>query len=186
VNTSKEVSSPSVAPDLDWSQVSETVRMLDLAIAQISMAIHDGDDSVDSLTSSFTHMVSSVDRIADVARETGLQDQAASDAILEQCAQVRSGMQHSIVAFQFYDRHSQRLDQVRDALAQLGRLVSEPARLYNPGEWHLLQQQIRSRYSLAGEQRMFDALLNGASIEEALDAAGGDQKSDECDSIELF
>lgn len=178
---SKGLSSPSVAPDLDWSQVSETVRMLDLAIAQISMAMHEGDDSVDSLTSSFTRMVSSVNRIAEHAQEA-----SASDAILAQCEEVRSGMQHSIVAFQFYDRLSQRLDHVRDSLAQLGRLVSEPTRLYNPGEWHQLQDQIRSRYSLSGEQRMFDALLNGATIEEALEAARNDPQPEERDSIELF
>ncbi len=186
MNAYKDQSSPSVAPDLDWSQVSETVRMLDLAIAQISMAMYEGDDSVDSLTASFTRMVSSVNRIAEVVPDPGREGGAANEAILAQCDEVRAGMQHSIVAFQFYDRLSQRLEHVRTALAQLGRLVSDPTRLYNPGEWHLLQQQIRPKYSLSGEQRMFDALLNGASIEQALREVRADRRPDEAESVELF
>lgn len=186
MNTMKRHSSPSVAPDLDWSQVSETVRMLDLTIAQIRLAMHEGDGSVDSLTSSFTQMVSSVNRIVDIARNTRSEGGTESEEILAQCAEVRSGMQHSIVAFQFYDRLSQQLDHARDALAQLGGLVTDPARLYNPEEWHLLQQQIRSRYSLCGEQQIFDAVLNGVGIEEALEAARSVCRTEEGDGIELF
>lgn len=62
------VSSKAAAPDLDWSQVSETVRMLNLAVAQIAMAMHEGEDSVESLTKSFTDMVSNVEEISQVLR----------------------------------------------------------------------------------------------------------------------
>lgn len=180
------VTSTSGSPDLDWSQVSETVRMLDLAIAQISMAMHEGEDSVASLSASFTGMVGNVQRISEVAEAADLADGTASEAILEQCGHVSAGMQHSIVAFQFYDRLSQRLDHVREALGRLGGLVAEPARLYNPGEWHKLQQQIRHRYTLSGEQQMFDALLAGASVQQALLAARSQPIAEDSESIELF
>ena len=47
---------PSTAarPDLDWSQVRETILMLDLAVAQMEMAMRDSADSVDVLTHAFT------------------------------------------------------------------------------------------------------------------------------------
>jgi len=186
MNPDRGLTSTSSSPDLDWSQVSETVRMLDLAIAQISMAMHEGEDSVESLSSSFTGMVGNVQRISGLVGAEDAPDGNANDAILEKCEQVRAAMQQSIVAFQFYDRLSQRLDHVREALGQLGGLMAEPARLYNPGEWHRLQQQIRQRYTLSGEQQMFDALLAGASVEQALLAAQQLPPAREEDNIELF
>ena len=49
---------PSTAarPDLDWSQVRETILMLNLAVAQIEMALKESSGSVDVLTNSFTDM----------------------------------------------------------------------------------------------------------------------------------
>lgn len=32
---------------LDWSQVRETVRMINLAVAQIEMSMNEGDDSIE-------------------------------------------------------------------------------------------------------------------------------------------
>lgn len=180
------VKSTANAPDLDWSQVSETVRMLNLAVAQISMAMHEGEDSVSALTGSFTGMVSTVERIAQVASGQIEPENQARGEILAECAQVQSGMQQSIIAFQFYDRLSQRLEHVKQALEQLGDLVSDSARLYNPGEWNALQSHIRSRYTMREEQEMFDALLQGAAVEEALDAVRARLNEGDIDDIELF
>ncbi|MDQ7073389.1 MAG: hypothetical protein Q9N32_08015 [Gammaproteobacteria bacterium] len=47
-------------PDLDWSQVRETVRMMNLAVAQIEMSMTEGDDSVETLTNAFTTMADRV------------------------------------------------------------------------------------------------------------------------------
>ena len=184
----KVTASSAATPDLDWSQVSETVRMLNLAVAQISMAMHEGEDSVGSLTNSFTGMVGNVDDIAAVA--TGEQGKALPEAVrtsvLSHCASVQSGIQQSIVAFQFYDRLSQRLDHVRFALESLSGLVADKSRLYNPEEWDALQQGIRSKYSMQEEQDMFEALLNGATTEEALDIVRKRVHEGDIDDIELF
>ena len=37
-------------PDLDWSQVRETLRMLHLAVAQIDMSLREGEGSVQTLS----------------------------------------------------------------------------------------------------------------------------------------
>lgn len=157
-------------PDLDWSQVRETVRMLNLSVAQIDMAMRESDDSIDALTNSFTSMVNHVNRINEIAVNLDNADTAgASSDIQASCQEVIGNMQHSIVAFQFYDKLSQRLDHVNHSLSLLADLVADQSRLYNPAEWVGLQGSIRSRYSMREEQEMFDALLNGASVEEALD-----------------
>ena len=44
------------SPDLDWSQVRETVLMLELAVGQIESALKEGNSSVEVLTDSFTSM----------------------------------------------------------------------------------------------------------------------------------
>lgn len=163
----KGLPSTAASPDLDWSQISETVRMLNLAVAQISMAMHEGDDSVGALTTSFTDMVSTVDEIACIANDK-IADTDAAGEIFFQCTRVQSGMQQSIVAFQFYDRLPQRLDHVKQALEQLGSLVSDSARLYNPREWSNLQEHIRDRYTMREEQEMFEALLGGERVSNRL------------------
>ncbi|HZX29737.1 MAG TPA: hypothetical protein VFF03_00155, partial [Rhodocyclaceae bacterium] len=43
-------------PDLNWSQVRETVLMIELAAVQIETAMKDSNSSVDVLTDSFTTM----------------------------------------------------------------------------------------------------------------------------------
>jgi hypothetical protein len=173
-------------PDLDWSQVAETVRMLNLAVAQIAMAMHEGEDSVESLSRSFTEMIGNVNAIAVAVTETGDGDAALQGDVLQRCASVQGRIQQNIMAFQFYDRLSQRLDHVRFALDALSALVADNTRLFNPGEWHGLQQTIRTRYTMREEQDMFDALAGGATVEEALEVVRAKIRQGEIDDIELF
>ncbi len=175
-------------PDLDWSQVRETVRMMNLAVAQIDMAMRHSDDSISALTNSFTSMVGYVNIISQNADQiTGDENQEVAEVIRENCMEVTKNMQHSIVAFQFYDKLAQRLDHVNHAMQSLAELVADQSKLYNPNEWIGLQGKIRSRYSMKEEQDMFDALLSGATIEEALEM--GREKINDIaseDDIELF
>lgn len=174
---------------LDWCQVRETVRMLDLAVAQIQISMTDGDESVGTLTESFTAMMGSVEvagRAARELRDTG-ETEAVKHTVLENCEQVLGQMQNAIVAFQFYDKLTQRLSHVRESLDGLSDLVSDSARLFSPQEWECLQEKIRSNYSMEDEKRMFDALMGGATVEEALTELRRDGAQDAGeDEIELF
>ena len=188
---SESKSGPSMAsnPDLDWSQVRETVRMLELAAAQVNMALREGDDSVGALSNSFTSMIGSVNTIS-----TALEDMECSESsavaqqtIKNNCAQVQEQMQSAIVAFQFYDRLSQQLAHVIHSLDSMGELIGNHEQLYNPFEWKGLQEKIRARYSMQEEQEMFDALLSGASVEEALEICVEKMANRPADDdIELF
>lgn len=179
---------PSAAenPDLDWSQVRETVIMLNVAIAQIETALRNGDDSVNSLADSFTSMVGHVETIGAAAQE--LPDSQEASVIDENCHAVSEKMQHVIVAFQFYDKLTQRLSHLSNSLGALSELVDNPARLYNPYEWKGLQQKIKSKYTVDADRAMFDAILKGHSMEEALkicENASSEEKADNED-VELF
>ena len=176
--------SPSTAqkPDLDWSQVRETVLMLNLAVAHIERAMREGDDSVTALADSFTSMAGHVQAMGAAAAE--LPPGPARDSIVENCRQVGERVQAAIVAFQFYDRLTQRLDHVANSLGALAGLVGDPQRLYSPYAWRALQEKIKSRYTIAADRAMFDALLAGASVQEALEQ--GRQEGEGGEDVELF
>ncbi|MGB1061227.1 MAG: hypothetical protein ACPGZU_13905, partial [Ketobacter sp.] len=87
------------------------------------------------------------------------------------------------------------LHHVNESLTHLGDLISDTTRLYNPSEWSRIQQEIRSNYTMECERLMFDHIMQGATIREALELyrhqfeqteslTGPDDDSE--DDIELF
>lgn len=173
-------------PDLDWSQVRETILMLNLAVAQIELALRDSNGSVDVLTDSFTGMYGNLMALVEAAG--ALPDSPVKAAIEESGASVSRQMSQAIVAFQFYDRMSQRLTHVCRGLDELGDIVSKPERLYSPFAWHALQQKIRAKYTMEEERAMFDEVVRTGDVQAALqhyardrqDRAGG------ASDVELF
>lgn len=160
------------APDLDWSQVRETVLMLELAAGQVEAAMTDSNSSVEVLTDTFTALadtLQNIDAAVDTLPDTIGNGLVKAD-IQANTQVVAQKVQQAIVAFQFYDKLVQRLDHVCLSLAGLSSLVSDRTRLYNPSEWQALQQEILAKYTMIEERAMFEAVLNGATVKEALDA----------------
>ncbi len=177
------VESNSKQPDLDWSQVRETVRLLTVSVAQVEKGMKEGDASVNTLTDSFTSLVGQMNKINDVLESLSPSDE--KEAALGYCEETSQKIQASIVAFQFYDKLQQSLSHVADSLKGLTKLVESPERLYNPKEWTDFQKEIRNRYTMESEKVMFDAILQGKSIDEAIQLAGK-VDDDEDEDIELF
>jgi hypothetical protein len=175
------------APDLNWSQVRETVRLLNLAVAQITGSLKDGDESVEVLTDSFTSMAGGIVELEATLRDKmGEMDNEVSEGIVHQCAGLSSKMQAAIIAFQFYDKITQKLTHVGNSLSELSELVYDDSRIYRPDEWSKLQNKIRSRYSMESERLMFDALMEGASVKEVLEMAKSSEQYSDDGDIELF
>ena len=59
--------STSARPDLDWSQLKETILMLNLAVAQIDQSMNEGNSSVETLSSSFTALATNLSDIKNSA-----------------------------------------------------------------------------------------------------------------------
>lgn len=174
-------------PDLSWSQVRETVLMLELAAVQIETAMKDSNASVDVLAHSFTTMAGYMQMISDTVKT--LPDEGEVGEAKRQLGGVSdnvSGMMHqAIIAFQFYDKLVQRLSHVGLSLGELSDLVADGRRLFNPGEWVELQQRIKAKYSTADEVAMFDAVMQGVPVHQAVDKFMADMKN-KTDDIELF
>ncbi len=180
------------SPDLSWSQVRETVLMLELAAGQIEAAMRDSGSSVDVLTDSFTHMASSMQMISEtVAALPDEGDNSEMKQTLLGAASQVSGMVHqAIIAFQFYDKLAQRLAHVTHSLGGLSELVTDKGRIFNPQEWVDLQGRIRAKYTTADECEMFEAVMRGVpvavAIEQYVEAMKNKQSDGGSDDIELF
>jgi len=172
-------------PDLDWSQVRETVSMLNLAVAQIEKTMCEGHESVDALTETFASLIGGIQAIGMAAQN--LPDTPEKATIEANVKPAAEKINMAIVAFQFYDKLSQRLTHVSNSLAELGKLIESPTRLYNPYEWHGLQAMIKSKYTIEQDRLMFDAILEGKTVAEALALAQTWEQQDSGDGdIELF
>ncbi len=156
----------------DWSHIRETITMLYLAVCQIKMSLGDGDHSIIHLTDSFTQLATHSNQVDQQVRaltsnnEDLVQIQTSVTASTEA---MQEKISEAITAFQFYDRISQRLDHVSDGLEQLTGLMDNTQQLHNPQAWLNLQDGIKDSYSMESERIMFEHILRGASVKEALE-----------------
>jgi len=172
-------------PDLDWSQVRETVKLLSVSSAQVESSMQEGDDSVTTLTESFAAIVGHLEAIN--GELAGLAEGKVKDDIQQHCTMAHNKVHESIIAFQFYDRMQQCLAHVTNNLNGLSNIVEDPSLLYNPIEWKKLQNKIRDRYTMESEKVMFDAILEGKTVQEAIAiAAEYESEEDKDDDIEFF
>ena len=153
----------------NWSEMRETVLILNVAIARIKHAMLEGDDSFTSLSLSFVEIINSAEQITLATKK--LEDSSEKSEITENCQDISQRIGSSIVAFQFYDKLSQRMALISNTLNSLSEVLKDPAKKSKHGEWVKLQDTIRSKYTLDSDQKMFDDVLNGMSVEEALKTA---------------
>jgi hypothetical protein len=186
--------STALRPDLDWSQLKETVLMLNLAVAQIDGSMSEGNSSIETLSASFTGLATNLSNIqSSIFQMKGKYDDGDAEKlklIIEGSTTTALDKVHSaIIAFQFYDKLTQRLEHVSQSLGALTALISDPTAIYSPIEWRALQESIRAKYTMKEERNMFDKVIAGVPIEEALadfNQALLDRVNCEEDEIELF
>jgi hypothetical protein len=175
-------------PDMDWSQVRETVVMLELAMVQIDTALRDSRASFEVLSNTFTAMASflSVQQEMLLNLPTSEEGSATKAGMLETGSQVMSMMGEAIISFQFYDRMGQRLDHVCRSLHALSLLVADRNKIYSPDEWLKLQEMIRSMYTTPEERDMFESVMLGVPVEEAISRYVANLHEKSGGDVELF
>ena len=65
-------------------------------------------------------------------------------------------------------------------------LISDEESTQDVEGWKELRSKIKDSYTMETEHKMFDAVLKGATIEEALDIFKKEVMAQEDDDIELF
>lgn len=183
--------SSAAKPDLDWSQLRETILMLNLAIAQIDQSMNEGSASVSTLSHSFTSLATNLADIQTAMMNLEHKNTAPNNdqlIIRELTTTTTEKVHSSIIAFQFYDKLNQRLEHVSQSLSDLATLIADPASLYSPLQWQALQNNIKSKYTMEEERRMFDNVISGMPVKQALEVFKQERiaNQDTDDDIELF
>jgi hypothetical protein len=182
-------------PTMNFSQVGETIAMLALTVAQIETSMKEGDQSVNQLTDSFTDLAShSQDIIAEAQRlDSNIPHEADIRKNMLHAAEGLSGkIQQAIIAFQFYDRLSQRLDHASHSLEKIGHLIADSGERYQESAWRNAQEEIKNSYTMEAERIMFEHIMRGHSVAEALEIyhhqfhKEKDESFDTDDDVELF
>lgn len=174
-------------PEIDWNQVRETILMLGVAVAQVQDALIEGNHSFSTLADSFSHTYLRINDIKTAIHP--LRHLVPQDLDLEsKVAELGEQNAKAVMAFQFYDRLSQRLDHVCTAISNLTTLVADEEAIYQAEAWISLQKTIRAQYTMEQEKIVFDAILSGKTIHEALSVSNSPNAAPKKDDggIELF
>lgn len=182
-------------PTLNFSQIGETISMLALTVVQIETSMKEGDQSVNQLTDSFTDLASHSQEIIEEAQklDVNIPHEAEIRQNMLQAAEGLSGkIQQAVIAFQFYDRLSQRLDHTSHSLEKIGHLIADSGERYQEEAWRSVQEDIKSSYTMEAERIMFEHIMRGHSVAEALEIyhhqfkKEAEENFDTDDDVELF
>lgn len=151
---------------LGAKEVQETILILNLSIAQIELSITEGDHSVNTLIDSFTFMSN---HIAGIQESSRLISEMSADmgaihehnqSLLLQTGELAEKMQQAIMAFQFYDKLSQRLDHVSKGLTGLAEIVSNEMHVKNAEQWENYKVQVRRGTTMREEEELFELIFD--------------------------
>lgn len=157
-------------PNLEYAlgakEVQETIMILNLSVAQIDLSITEGDNSVNTLIDSFTYMSKHIELIQAVTQslveaagdDSGIEEH--KDNLLLETSELAGKMQQAIIAFQFYDKLSQRLSHVSHGLSGLSEIVSHEMRVKSPEEWEAFKASVRKGTTMREEEELFDLIFD--------------------------
>ncbi|MCT7942264.1 hypothetical protein [Shewanella holmiensis] len=182
--TTQSLYPPTAQANLDepWCHVQETMNLLILAMAQIKLGLDDGDQKVASLGELFTDMASHQQQVNHYLATKNDTPQAIIDHGQQLAAKVNQG----VMAFQFYDRLSQRLQHVVNGLGLTKEVLGDQDARHTRAAWQQVNQQIKNGYSLEEERALFDCILQGGTLAQALALYQQHLAKRQEDDIELF
>lgn len=144
----------------------QMANMLGLCEAQMESALHESDVAVDALIKAFTSMVEATRAIS--ALTEGLPPEvkhALGNDIDGKVAAVSRQMGAAVMAFQFYDKLTQRLGHVRYSLSTLALFVCDRTKTTQPEQWKRLLNTLRRLYRTEEERQIFQMIMDGIEAE---------------------
>lgn len=162
--------------DDGWHYTQDTLVLLSVSVAQIKSILSDGGESVSELTDSFIELAKTFQQLMD--HETDIEKTDLN--------QIRHQIEQGIIAFQFYDRISQRLDHVSNSLQNMGDIIGDEHKRIDPNAWEGFQDSIRAKFTMESERKLFEDILKGVPVDQALKTAKDSSNNSESNDIELF
>jgi len=185
-------SSESSDTDANWCQIKETLAMLYISTAQIETSMHEDTNVFQQLSDALTSISAASNQIEKSIEQ--LKEQGSNEDHTEaklSAIRIREQVGLGVTACQIHDRNTQRLEHVSSALSKLCGIISSPEKYHAPKEWQQIQDEIQSSYTMETERLMFEHIMMGASVEEALEIYHHNFNDvplddDSSDDIELF
>ncbi len=184
---------------LGSKEVQQTILVLNLSVAQIDLSITEGDNSVNTLIDSFTYMSKHIEQIQDTGSKIaeltesveGMDDHKS--VLLSEAGELSQKMQQAVIAFQFYDKLSQRLEHVSHGLSGLAEIVSHEMKVKSAEEWEAFKANVRKGTTMREEEELFELIFDQhVPAEEAIEIMKGrmrdrmHQEQEVEDEIEFF
>lgn len=149
---------------LGVKELQETILTLNLSVAQIDHSMTEGDNSVMALIESFNYLAKKVDSLRTAVSVLDPHDPEASSSLIPliqaDSAELSQKVTSAIIAFQFYDRLSQRLSHVSNGLSFLADIVSNEMQVEDTSSWDELKKRISNDISMVEEAKLFDLIFN--------------------------
>jgi hypothetical protein len=167
-----ETANADAAPLAGWTPEQQIAHMLELCEAQMESALSESDLAVDALIKAFSGLVDSAQAVSKLSESLSPEQRhavAGSSSINEQLDAITKQMASAIVAFQFYDKLTQRLGHVRYSLSTLALFVCDRAQASQRDQWRRLFTTLRRLYRTEEERQIFTMMVEGASADEARD-----------------
>jgi len=162
------------APEIAWCNIEQTVKLLVLAVTQIEVSIGESDASVKTLADAFEEMANGIQEIllhlGHVSGRVydGGGDTRSDTGMAELCLQLQGKINTAVMALQFHDRLSQRLTQIHRNLDNLSGLLGNHSETSSKIEWCQMQDELRASYTMVEDRALFDALMKGATVAQAV------------------
>ncbi|MBL8270091.1 hypothetical protein [Steroidobacter sp.] len=171
LSTSLEIANAEAAPLADWTPEQQIAQMLELCEAQIESATCESDLAVDSLVRVFSGLAETARSLKSKAAVFTPEQRAVLGDIdlKKQMETIERQMNDAVVAFQFYDKLSQRLGHVRYSLSTLATFVCDREQATQREQWRHLFTTLKRLYRTEEEKQLFQMMVEGASADEARD-----------------
>jgi len=154
------------APGETFAPERQVASMLGLCEAQMDSALQESDLAVDELIKAFSSVVDATRTMSALAKRLPSEAQGALANEMEaQIAIISKHMSTAVIAFQFYDKLTQRLGHVRYSLSTLAMFVCDRAQMNQPAQWQRLLNTLRRLYRTEEERQIFRAIVDGAGDE---------------------
>ena len=148
-----------------WTPEQQIARMLALCEAQMESALSESDVAVEALVKSFAGLIEAGQALGSISEKTPA-DASTAD-LARQLDALRKQTAAAVVAFQFYDKLTQRLGHVRYSLSALAMFVCDSAKTSERDQWKRMFSTLRRLYRTEEERQLFKMMVEGASAEEA-------------------
>ncbi len=160
---------------IDANQLAQLCQLLK---TQIKLAFMQSDQSVNILGNQFTQLMENLHQMTDSSNV----DPDNSQNLKHLLDTSKKSIQDIVIAFQFYDRLTQQVGHVSNAIALFEQQLESKQEI-TPKQWEELFYQIRSAYTTVEEKEAFDQIFSAkglAPVENRIDNSEPD------DDIELF